>query len=466
MKTFFILLFALFVTPLGWSAPFGFLPGAENIDNPSAPSALLRKIVSGEPVCVAVQSFRSNETRTEEEYLEMLRQSYQEWFDFTLKTVRQAGREDEFKDLLPALQTQVVVRKDCPQPDINFFVIPANQMKTVCKASSALACVDVASRPYKMYFSPKKGLANWAQGGNDKLLSHELGHTLGFADQYPYGRINSSMAYHTPDSSKGIMSVAKAGIKFSCDEADGFINLLDVGVYGKARGGKDGWRSFCPKRTYRYVQGRPTSNDKYAVEVIPPNVVVMTFGKEGMLQNTQYFPDAKDYSFDIQTVFTPEETDKSGRFLYGKSDKGEEMYCSYMYERKRCVATKEAANVALWEDYFPHKKVHIVTLAYSSPKGKSIWLNYFEGKDEKILVYKGPDGIFEFGFSSGMFVIKGRQVFGKKSEPEKEPASPQEALLQRKAQQAAERAQQERVEKLLLTFYDRYVEGNMPVAGE
>ena len=73
MKTFFILLFALFVTPLGWSAPFGFLPGAENIDNPSAPSALLRKIVSGEPVCVSVQSFRSNETRTEEEYLEMLR---------------------------------------------------------------------------------------------------------------------------------------------------------------------------------------------------------------------------------------------------------------------------------------------------------------------------------------------------------------------------------------------------------
>lgn len=133
MKTFFILLFALFVTPLGWSAPFGFLPGAENIDNPSAPSALLRKIVSGEPVCVAVQSFRSNETRTEEEYLEMLRQSYQEWFDFTLKTVRQAGREDEFKDLLPALQTQVVVRKDCPRPDINFFVIPANQMKTVVR---------------------------------------------------------------------------------------------------------------------------------------------------------------------------------------------------------------------------------------------------------------------------------------------------------------------------------------------
>ena len=82
------------------------------------------------------------------------------------------------------------------------------------------------------------------------------------------------------------------------------------------------------------------------------------------------------------------------------------------------------------------------------------------------MVYKGLDGIFEFGFSSGMFVIKGRQVFGKKSEPEKEPASPQEALLQRKAQQAAERAQQERVEKLLLTFYDRYVEGNMPVAGE
>lgn len=466
MKTFFILLFALFVTPLGWSAPFGFLPGAENIDNPRAPSALLRKIVSGEPVCVSVQNLRPDENRPAEEYLEMLRQSYQAWFDFTLQTVQQSGREEEFKDLLPALQTQVAVRKDCEQPDMVLFVIPANQMEKACKNSSALACVNNETRPYKMYFAPKKGLANWAKGGDDKLLSHELGHTLGFADQYPYGRINSSMVYHTPDSSQGIMAITSAGVNFSCDEADGFINLLDVGVYGKERGGKDGWRSFCPKRTYRYVQGRPTSNDKYAVEVVPPNVVVMTFTKEGQLQNTQYFPDAKDYAFDIQTVFTPKDKDKSGRLLYGKSEKGEEMYCSYMYERKRCVATKEAANVALLEDYFPHKEVHIVSLAYSAPKGKSIWLSYFNGKGEKILAYKGVDGFFEYGFSSGKLVMRGRRVFVKKSGTEKEPESAQEAVLLRKAQQAAEQAQQERVEKLLLTFYNKYVAESTPATGE
>ena len=162
----------------------------------------------------------------------MLRQNYQAWFNFALQTVKESGREKEFEDLLPALRTQVVVQKDCAAPDILFFILPAQEMEKACRSSAALACVDNTSVPYKLYFSPKKGLANWASGGNENMLAHELGHTLGLADQYRYGRINSSMVYHTPDSSKGIMSNAKRGITFSCDEADGLINLLDVGVYG------------------------------------------------------------------------------------------------------------------------------------------------------------------------------------------------------------------------------------------
>lgn len=463
MKILFVLFFSLFITAAGWSAPFGFLPGVENRDNPNSPALLLRKIVAGKPVCAVVHNLRSGDTHTEAEYLEMLRQNYQAWFNFALQTVKESGREKEFEDLLPALRTQVVVQKDCAAPDILFFILPAQEMEKACRSSAALACVDNTSVPYKLYFSPKKGLANWASGGNENMLAHELGHTLGLADQYRYGRINSSMVYHTPDSSKGIMSNAKRGITFSCDEADGLINLLDVGVYGNARGGKQGWRSFCAKRNYRYVQGRPSSNAKYAVEVELPNVVVRTFDEAGELQNTQYFPDAKDYDFDIQTVFTAEEKDKSGRLLYGTSPLGEKMYCSYVYERKRCVAVKDSANVALLEEYSPAKNMRIVSLAHSAPNNKSIWLRGFITKDEKLLVYKSHEALFEFDFSTGALVIKKQQVLTKNAaSAEKEPQTVQEVLLQRKAQQAKEQALREYVEKKLLVFYDRYIADTLP----
>lgn len=462
MKILFVLFFSLFITTAGWSAPFGFLPGVENRDNPNSPALLLRKIVAGKPVCAEVRNFRPDDTRTDGEYLEMLRRNYQAWFDYALKTVEESGREQEFEDILPALRTQIAVRKDCDTPDILLVILKAEEIAKACHSSVAVACVDNTSVPYKLYFAPKKGLVSLALGGNGAILSHELGHTLGFSDQYRYGRINSSMVYHTPDSSKGIMSNAKRGITFSCDEADGLINLLDVGVYGNARGGKQGWRSFCAHRNYRYVQGRPTSNAKYAVEVELPNVVVRTFDEAGELQNTQYFPDAKDYTFDIQTVFTAVEKDKSGRLLYGTSPRGEEMYCSYVYERKRCVAVKDSANVALLEEYSPAKNMRIVSLAHSAPNNKSIWLRGFITKDEKLLMYKSHEALFEFDFSTGAFVIKKQQVLTNAASAEKEPQTVQEVLLQRKAQQAKEQALRERVEKKLLVFYDRYIADSLP----
>lgn len=466
MKILFVLFFSLFITTAGWSAPFGFLPGVENRDNPNSPALLLRKIVDGKPVCAEVRNFRPDDTRTDGEYLEMLRRSYQAWFDYALKTVEESGREQEFEDILPALRTQIAVRKDCDTPDILFFILKAKEIAKACHSSVAVACVDNTSVPYKLYFAPKKGLVSLALGGNGAILSHELGHTLGFSDQYRYGRINSSGVYHTPDSSKGIMSSAKLGRSFSCDEADGLINLLDVGVYGNARGGKQGWHSFCANRAYKYVQGRPTSNAKYAVEVELPNVVVRTFDKAGELQNTQYFPDAKDYTFDIQTVFTAVEKDKSGRLLYGTSPRGEEMYCSYVYERKRCVAVKDSANVALLEGYSPYKRVHIITMAFSASRGKSILLGFLKRKNEKILTYRGPDGLFEYGLDHGALTIKSHKVLKRARALEKEPASLQEAMLLSKSRQAKEQAQQARVEKMLLAFYDNYVKKNLPKSGE
>ena len=181
----------------------------------------------------------------------------------------------------------------------------------------ALACVRMDAKPMRLFFMHRGGLGNLLTGGNWNVLMHELGHTLGLADQYKYGRHNASARYHTPDSGTGLMYKGRPGMSFSCDDADGMINLLDVAVFKHARGGADGWRSLCKKRAYKYVNGRPSSNDKYVVEEQgEEGVVLLEFDARGDLVQERFFPERSDkYSMDIleDAPVTVQEKNPDGR---------------------------------------------------------------------------------------------------------------------------------------------------------
>lgn len=103
-------------------------------------------------------------------------------------------------------------------------------------------------------------------------LFHEMGHLLGFADQYPtYEDDVESVEYGLSGQWPSIMQNS-AEMKdlsfFSCTDADGMINLLDF-VAHKSRGGKKGWKTLCLRESIQYANSRQLNRPAF---VAPPYV--------------------------------------------------------------------------------------------------------------------------------------------------------------------------------------------------
>lgn len=103
-------------------------------------------------------------------------------------------------------------------------------------------------------------------------LFHEMGHLLGFADQYPiteeeYDSLEYGLSGYWP-------SIMQNGVDtqdyayFSCTDADGMINLLDF-VSDHSRGGKKGWKTLCRQENIRYASSRQLNRPPF---VVPPYV--------------------------------------------------------------------------------------------------------------------------------------------------------------------------------------------------
>ena len=103
-------------------------------------------------------------------------------------------------------------------------------------------------------------------------LFHEMGHLLGFADQYPITEDEEySLEYGLSGYWPSIMqngAETKDYAYFSCTDADGMINLLDF-VNQHARGGKKGWKTLCRQENIQYASSRQLNRPPF---VVPPYV--------------------------------------------------------------------------------------------------------------------------------------------------------------------------------------------------
>jgi hypothetical protein len=97
----------------------------------------------------------------------------------------------------------------------------------------------------------------------DKLpfyLLHEIGHYYGLGDRYQEGIWGNSPTYSTTgDTDGGAIMASSRGTELTCDDVDGFINLLDLTQFlmkGKwSKRATNGWQSFCGHRKM-YVEGK------------------------------------------------------------------------------------------------------------------------------------------------------------------------------------------------------------------
>ena len=226
--------------PLRAEAPWGILEDA--VENKIKFPYVIDRVLANEPVRYAV----SPGVTPQEEQL--FTDSVRKWHQTTLGLIQARHRTNEFQDIIPLLKREIKFQKtSSAHADITISV-----ENDYC--DKAAGC---------FYEHDKKiVIATGARQDFASVMLHEVGHYWGLGDQYKKSRHNSSPIYSSPTNTvEG--SVMNASDLLTCDDNDGFINLIDLRLYqtrGKfpARATK-GWWSLC-KKTKNFYQEAKTVN--------------------------------------------------------------------------------------------------------------------------------------------------------------------------------------------------------------
>lgn len=253
------------------------------------------------------------------------------------------------------------------------------------------------------------------------------------------------------------MGAAKPVSQFGCDDVDGFINLLDVAVFDNRRGGQDGWRSFCKKRNYSYVAGRPVVNAKYAVDLFSnPNVgprLTVYDNKGNWVRQKQYGFEPVDKPYNLMVSFQPlkTETDKKGRVIYQKNARGEERFCSYTYERSSCIVVRGDELLYSYIELFK-RKIRVAEIQYSYGRDvPSAFISFKQmGKTGKLIFIAGKErkeyNVSDKGYLSPVDSVtqEGKRIFTM-------------SALGNNLKHRAEQQRQKAMDSYLQTVFDMYL---------
>lgn len=171
------------------------------------------------------------------------------WPNEVLRIIREEGRESTFKDIIPVLETKLVLKKRADNPDV-FLKLGE---KSEC-GGRASGCFSERKTPAEII------VVSDFERHFSNIVLHEIGHFFGLGDQYERSRYNSHAEYSSDvnDESGSVMNDSSS---ITCDDADGFINLIDI-FYIKhdkekiSERTKTGWASLCPGGTNFYQNGK------------------------------------------------------------------------------------------------------------------------------------------------------------------------------------------------------------------
>lgn len=233
-------------------APWGILYDAEE---PSFSVRAINNLIEGRSIRYAI-----NDVTTPQQEAIFLA-NIQKWPQEVVRLIKRSNRAQEFQDILPMLERKLVLQRvDVNAPPDIYLVV---QKYPPCGGSDA--CVvspDQSKKPFEIiYINPK------TENFSSALL-HEIGHYYGLGDQYEESRLNSHDEYssNVNHQEKALMQGSDTQQEITCDDADGFINLLDLRLAQRrnkvfSKRAQQGWKSLCPKSSNMY-QNAKTINRK------------------------------------------------------------------------------------------------------------------------------------------------------------------------------------------------------------
>ncbi len=185
----------------------------------------------------------------------LVQKGFDTWLKDTKKMINADGRTQEFADILPFLSRPTVKLKrvyNKNKADISIYFDNPKEIEKECSGRSGCFLnkkMIILTNPYfnsKDSYEDSKKIAL-------SVITHEIGHYYALADQYE-DTYDTSLVHSTfnrmySDSIDAIMGGSWNTV-LSCDDVDGFINLIDLTLAIKnnkifSARAKKGWASFC-----------------------------------------------------------------------------------------------------------------------------------------------------------------------------------------------------------------------------
>ena len=343
------------------AAPWGALSNYVDEDEPANTGGkyLLRKILNGETISVGLK--RDDYTDKHYEKLSsMITEAYNNWFLNALRRIEK-NRGEEFADVLPILRQGIDIQVSEQGNDINIEFMSLRDIQWTC-GPSAMGCYVTEEYPPRIYLPKNINLIKVLSLGKEnkkRITTHEIGHSLGFSDQYFQARsVNSDEMYSSVEERNSVMRHA---LSLTCDDADGMINLIDI-TRGVRRGGDLGWKTLCPNSQEYYIGGVSAGKGPYRIALSKDkgSVALTTYDK-GQKVAKEVYPFAI-----AQGMVNWQETsarvilkrDNLDRPVLAEGPNGETIYYSYLYDRvdRLAVHNGRALNLVTTARYLPKQR--------------------------------------------------------------------------------------------------------------
>ena len=338
-----LLMVALLAGTAHGEAPWGIL--RHPVENGTFSAYAIDNLLGNRPIRYTV----SEKITPQEENI--FKTNIHKWPADTLRLIQQSGRTQEFQDIIPMLERNVTLQAVpvSTPPDVYVDVTQG-----ACGPATNGCFDEKGENPYSSVLVVESHRAEF-----EGTSLHEIGHYFGLADQYKEALRNSHREYSSPVNTTDAAIMQghyETNGRITCDDADGFINLIDLRYSQRNNGqfskrAQKGWKSLCPNSPNIYQNAKTVNRPALSVREMDDTTLVVTEYKNGTFQRggMLMFPD------DPLSIFT---------FSPGKDKVQRERNSPFI---RSIHKTKEIMAEFANGKYAPRQVAYKVSFSYGKP---------------------------------------------------------------------------------------------------